>query len=373
MIYLILTWVLAPIIYLRLLFVQRTNPPKKILLIQTAKIGDFICTTPLILALRQSFPSAKLQVLVNPVVESLAKNQPYIDQVTILKGGKISGITDRLTLYKWFRRESFDMTICISPNLLFLLLPFLARISTRAAILPNYSGNTLKLAKPFANVTEQHQSGQMTVETGFKLIKQLGIQIDLPPKRIEYNSAVLNKIKINFPILLKEGRWIGIGISSGNKLKELGQEKITTLILGTINLPDISGVVLIGSGNDKPLAEKIAKAINSDRIIDTTGTFQLDEIPALLDLLILYAGVDSGITYMADARNIPVVDIMGPADHHDQRPTGENATLILSDEPCAPCSHAFKSPYFCTMGTKACIKNVNIQKILTITQEIIRK
>jgi hypothetical protein len=58
---------------------------------------------------------------------------------------------------------------------------------------------------------------------------------------------------------------------------------------------------------------------------------------------------------MADALGVAVVDFMGPADAGDQRPLGRRAMVMRSDEPCAPCSHAFDAPYRCHLGTRACI------------------
>ena len=67
---------------------------------------------------------------------------------------------------------------------------------------------------------------------------------------------------------------------------------------------------------------------------------------------------------MADALGVPVVDFMGPADADDQRPVGRRALVILSNEPCAPCSHTFDAPYRCRLGTRACIVGFPIEEIV---------
>jgi len=72
-----------------------------------------------------------------------------------------------------------------------------------------------------------------------------------------------------------------------------------------------------------------------------------------------YVGVDSGITYLADAFDIPTVDLMGPANADDQRPTGPGALVLRTDLECAPCSHAFRAPYHCARGDRACVTNCN--------------
>ncbi len=100
------------------------------------------------------------------------------------------------------------------------------------------------------------------------------------------------------------------------------------------------------------------------RIMNAAGMLSLQELPALIKRLSLYVGVDSGITYLADALDIPVIDIMGPADPEDQRPTGRKAQIIRTELPCAPCSHAFRAPYHCKIKTRACVVNLQAADVL---------
>ena len=120
MMYLLLTWLLSPLAFLRLARAKTPTAQRNILLIQTAKIGDYICSTPIIEALRKSWPTARICLLVAPVTEPLARHQPGIAQVFVLPGGKVRGAAGRYWLYRLLRRERFDTTICLSPNQAFL-------------------------------------------------------------------------------------------------------------------------------------------------------------------------------------------------------------------------------------------------------------
>lgn len=369
MMYLLLTWLLAPLALLRRTLSGVPSAPANILLIQTAKIGDYICTTPLIRAIRQAHPDARLSLLVNPLVEPLARHQPGVDQVFTLANGHLRGLTGRWKLYRLMRSEGFDTTICISPNQAFLLIPFLAGVRHRASILPNFGGRSYRLATPFLSVAEPHRQGRLMVETGMALLQRLGIKVPLPAKEIEPAPGAGERLDRAFPELCKKG-WLGLGVSSGNKLKELGKDKLTDLLKRLLNSESAPGVVLIGSPADSKLAAELCAATDSTRVIDTTGHIELEDLAALMDRLDIYVGVDSGITYLADARNIPVVDVMGPADPEDQRPTGKHAIIIRTDLACAPCSHAFLAPYDCAIGTRACVKNVQIERIIEAVQQL---
>lgn len=369
MMYLLLTWLLAPLALLRLARGRALISPQNILLIQTAKIGDYICTTPLIRALRSTYPDARLILLVNPLSEPLARYQPGVDEVLTLVGGRISGFSGRLALYRMLRHKRLDTTICISPNQAFLLIPFLAGVRWRASILPNFGGSSYQLATPFLNATETHRQGRMMVETGMALLQRLGVKASLPDKEIVAAPCAEQRVMSVFP-MLATGSWIGLGVSSGNKLKELGHNQLADLIDRLLALDH--GIVLIGSAAEQRLAGELCRAGNSSRLIDSTGRVPLEDLAALIDRLSLYVGVDSGITYLADARGIPVIDIMGPADPEDQRPTGSQAIVIRTELACAPCSHSFLAPYDCAIGTRACVLQTNIQRVAKSAQEMLR-
>ena len=88
MIYLLLTWLLAPLLWLRaaLRGAQRTN---RILVIQTAKIGDFVATTPVFRALRNRLPGTEIVALLHPVNLPLARQLESIDRIVTLRDGRV--------------------------------------------------------------------------------------------------------------------------------------------------------------------------------------------------------------------------------------------------------------------------------------------
>ena len=371
MIHLILTWLLAPLALLRLALSRGPATPQRILLIQTAKIGDYICTTPLVRALRQRYPEAALSLLVHPVNEPLARHQPGGAQVLTLPGGRIRGLAGRLALYRLLRNGRFDTTVCISPNLAFLTLPFLAGVKRRASILPNFGGRSYRLASPFLSASETHRQGRMMIETGMALLRQLGVDGPLPAKEISPAPGAVERIATLLPPPAGPAL-IGVGVSSGNKLKELGQDKLTALVRALLDLDAKSIIVFVGTAGDRALAAAVRSATDPARVIDTTGAVALEDLAALIDRLAVFVGVDSGVTYLADAHGIPVVDIMGPADAEDQRPSGIHAMIINSDVPCAPCSHAFSAPYQCAIGTRVCVVDTHVPGVAEAVRKILK-
>ena len=57
----------------------------KILLIRNDNIGDLICTTPAIEALRKHFRNDQIDIVVNSYNECVIKNNQFINKISIYK------------------------------------------------------------------------------------------------------------------------------------------------------------------------------------------------------------------------------------------------------------------------------------------------
>ncbi len=96
----------------------------RILVIRRDNVGDLVCTTPLIFALRERFPRAHIAALVNTYNEAVLSGNPAVDAVYAYEKGKhrgekrsiISVYADRLKLMMNLRREKFDYAILATPG-----------------------------------------------------------------------------------------------------------------------------------------------------------------------------------------------------------------------------------------------------------------
>ena len=82
----------------------------RILIIQTAFLGDVILATPVVSELKRVYPSAEIDFLVKKGTESLLANNPKINTVyTFDKSkGKLRGIR---SFIRPFRKNEYDLTI----------------------------------------------------------------------------------------------------------------------------------------------------------------------------------------------------------------------------------------------------------------------
>ncbi|MBI3756056.1 MAG: glycosyltransferase family 9 protein [Deltaproteobacteria bacterium] len=364
MIYIILTYLFSPLIYILLFF--RKNKARRILVIQTAKIGDIICSTSVFRAIKKKYPYAHLSALVNPVAIELLEYNPYINEIVSLDNGFYKGFTGKMRLAKMFRNGRYDIAISLNPTVPFTLAVFWALIPVRLSLMPDFAGITYKLASVFSTYFERHRRGRLVAETYMAMLKAIGIDDDDISKDVFHSPDADDKVeRFLTPELrtLNSKLKIGLAVTSGNKLKEWGAENMAVLADKLITELGV-GVILIGAKRDRDVADEISSLVeHKSKMIDTVGKFNLAELPPLIERLSLFIGVDTGIAYMADALNIPIVNIAGPSDMEDQRPTGRKVFIIQKKLSCVPCSHTFKAPYECRYGHRKCITDITIEEV----------
>jgi ADP-heptose:LPS heptosyltransferase len=99
------------------------HPNPKILIIRRDNIGDLVCTTPLIAALRQRFPEGWLGALVNSYNAPVLDGNPDLDEVFVYTKAKHRGQNEslpgilwrRLMMMRQLRRMQLDDVILAAP------------------------------------------------------------------------------------------------------------------------------------------------------------------------------------------------------------------------------------------------------------------
>ncbi|QER42694.1 glycosyltransferase family 9 protein [Thermodesulfobacterium sp. TA1] len=369
MIYLFLSYLFFPLIKLLSLLRGKDKPFKKILVIQAAKIGDFICSTHLFREIKKTYPNSRLTVMVNPIVKEIAELNPYIDEVIPISSKGYKGFLGKIRLANLIRKGRYDVGITLNPNLPFTIGMLWGLIPIRLTVMPNFCGLTFRLASKFFTKLEPHASGRLVVETYLKLLNHIDIKTDNIAKEV-YQSIEADKRVSEFLGLINKPL-IGIAVSSGNKLKEIASKKIAEIIDQILKEID-AYIVLIGSAQDKLKAQEVLSLVKvKERILDSTGRFNLGELPALIKKLSVFIGVDTGITYMADALKVPIVYIPGPIDTSEQRPVESRMISIFHRLSCMPCSFVFKTTSFCKYNSKDCINLVTSEEIVLAVKKLL--
>lgn len=338
---------------------------RTILLVQTGKIGDFVCTTPLFRELRRAYPEAHIVLALHPVNAALAAQLPFFDQLLEIPSGSLSGWRHKWLWIRQIKAMQPDLAICCSGGLAWPFILAMSGIPRRLGLTPNFMGRSTRFAQRLWTDSVVHDGGQLIGSSYARLLAVLGVTGQDRAKVLQASPGAASHVDA---FLSERGhpaayRLAGVAISAANKLKELGQPMLDGVCRQLLAGDPALSIVLLGGPGDRPLATALIEQLASARVIDSCGVFALEEVPALLQRLDVFVGVDSGLTYMADTFDIPLVSLAGPCNMQETRPLNRHAVILQETLPCIPCAHIFKAPYACRIGTRACIANVQPETI----------
>jgi ADP-heptose:LPS heptosyltransferase len=360
MFYLWLTWLVSPL--LRIMAGRATAEPQRILVIQMAKIGDLLCATPVFREIKTRYPQAHLAVMATAQNVPLLRANPQVNGVVVAEAKTFRGLGGKWRLIHLLRQGRYDTVVCLNAGAAYAVAALWALTPRRLAVQSNFGGMSHQLAARLWSEVEIHRSDRLIQATYLALLTRLGISAGRLDKEVFTAHGAAGKADAVLGQVT--GVLVGIGVSSANRLKALGSEKIIAVARQMLAARPAARLVLIGSDEDKSQAAEIASQLPPGTVIDACGAVGIAELPALLQRLTVFIGVDSGVTYMADALNLPIVSVAGPVDMQETRPLGNHVIILQrTDLPCAPCSHTFDAPYTCRVGTRACIEGIDARQI----------
>ena len=320
---------------------------KKILLIQTAFIGDVILATPLIEKLHQHYPDARIDFLLRKGNESLLKNHPFLNEVLIWNK-KQNKTKNLFSLLLQIRRKKYDVVINSQRFLSTGLLTAFSDGKQRIG----FDKNPLSFffTKKIKHQIADNQQLTHEVQRNHALISHL---TDAPPAlpKLYPSDSDFEKIKeLNLAPIKKQ--YICIAPTSVWFTKQLPAEKWLKLIA---KLPLQNDIYLLGAPSDMTACEKIKRASNHPKIHNLAGQLSLLQSAALMrDAMMNYVN-DSAPLHLASAMNAPVTGVFcSTIPSFGFTPLSSVRRVLETKEKldCRPCGlHGFKK---CPKGHFRC-------------------
>jgi len=367
------------------------SPIKKILLIQTAFIGDVILITPLINGLKMIYPEATLDVVVIPKCESILKNNPHVRKIYCFD--KKKGL---LTLYRLIfaiRSERYDLSVSPHSSLRSGLIPSLAGIPHRIGFQRNLQRYLLTKSIIHAPVSEHLHK----VVKNLSLLKILPLELrEQKPIDHKYMYLADNNGK-SFQIPLQttiyplpenhqctEEVLQSLPKSKGVIVLAPGSVWFTKrwsihrfLVLAERLVEAGFAIVLTGSADEYSICEYIHSAVQtrfpekSGAILCKAGEFSLLDSVALIRQVSLVVCNDSGTLHMANATQTPVFAFFGPTTQDiGYFPFGEQDFVFEVDLSCRPCgSHGGR---YCPQHHHNCMQMISVDTVYEKVVEFFR-
>jgi heptosyltransferase-2 len=297
---------------------------QKILIIQTAFIGDVILATPLIGNLKTQFPDAKIDFLVKNGNQSLLRNDPNLNEILVFD--KKKKVASLLELLKKIRANKYDLVINLHRFASSGILTFLSGAKQKLGFKKN----------PFSFAYTQsfpHEigNGKHEVDRNLELIKHLTSSLNRQPKLYpskEDFEAIKTYHTENYYCLAPASVWF-----TKQAPKEIWLKLIAKLSA------ENSTIYLLGGPDDKELCEEIKLKTNAQKVINLAGKLSLMQSAALMKDAKRNFVNDSGPLHLASAMNAPVSAFFcSTTPLFGFGPLSDDSEIIeVENLPCRPC------------------------------------
>lgn len=309
----------------------------KILIIRRDNIGDLICTTPLIRALRLAYPQAQLDILVNSYNKAAVEHNPDLDNIYCYTKGKHrtfkqslwSVHVQRIKTLWILRQNRYDYIILAQAS--FSIYPFrLAKWIKPQAIIgyaPENTVSPIQLTHPISTSVFTQQTHE--VERVLKLLMPLSVKYDLlTPLVLKASTQLAEALKqkltfrSNAPI-------IGIHISARKVDQRWPTEYFIELIRELDQKSFYQFMLFWSPGNennkhhpgDDLKAQQIIAALPNIPLLPCP-TERLEELIAAMSLCDAVICSDGGAMHVAAGLGKPIVCFFGSSNAKQWHPWG---------------------------------------------------
>jgi len=332
---------------------------KKILIIQSASLGDVILATPLIEKLHRFYPKARIDFLLKYGYEDLLRGHPYLKFVMVWD--KTEKKYHHLKeLVQIVRDNKYDLMVNTQRFASSGLITALSGAKHRVG----FRKNPLSL---FFTKRVKHKIGKLAggpheIERNLKLIEHLtDSTLDMP-------ALYPSKHDIARVSQYKTKKYITVSPASLWFTKQYPWEKWVEFVASVDN--DIT-VYFLGSAKDKALCDNIIVQSGHTNCLNLAGKLSLPESAALIkDALLNYTN-DSAPMHLASAMNARVAAIFcSTVPEFGFGPLSETSFVIQTEKKldCRPCGlHGRKA---CPKGHFDCGKTIQNKQLLEVLQKV---
>ena len=314
------------------------------LVVRFSSLGDVLLTTPLLRALRTSFPEADITVATKDLYAPLFTGNPSVNRVVELKTGE-----DILPYAARLREHRYDLCMDLHDSL---------RSKALRALVPGkwqgFSKGRIARGVMIATGLSLYGKTRSMAERYFEASRGLKVRPDGQPPEVflsvEEETGLHEEIG--------PSRLVALAPGASRNTKRWPAERWQELA-GMLDARQIR-VAWCGTAAEKNLAGEAPG-------IRTFG-YPLRKSAALLKLASAVVANDSGPMHLATAVGTPVVAMFGPTVRQfGFAPYSKNAIVVERSVGCRPCS-AYGSKK-CPLGHHRCMKEIDPAEILGRIEE----
>ncbi len=341
----------------------------RILIIRPSSMGDVVMASSLLNPLKTAYPNASIAWLLEAPLLDLLRAHPLVaevlpwDKKAWKQGWKSRRIVRLLSSVREFRKlmlsKKFDLALEAQGLLRGRMLAWLSGARKRIGFESKEPGSFL-----LTRVISRGPNDKRLGSEYYYMMKAMGVEPS-PPFRpylvVPQGCAESSKGK-----LMKKGlgnKYAVLCPFTTRPQKHWFDDRwahLARLIYERFSLPS----VLMGGPQDRGRAELIAES-SKGAAVSLAGQTTLGEAMAVVRDCSVMVGVDTGLTHMGAAFDVPTVALFGATCPYLHTHT-DKFVVLYHELDCSPCK---RSPV--CEGDFRCMKNIEVKEVLDAVEKVL--
>lgn len=330
---------------------------KRILIIQTASLGDVILATPLIEKLHYHYPNTKIDFLLKYGYEGVLRRHPKLHHVIVWDKTE-NKYKNLFELIRIFREKRYDLIVNVQR---FFSSGLITSLSGAEHTI-GFNKNPLSV---FFSERVKHRIGNSKdnpheTERNLKLIEKLTNSEQFPMKLypLQHDYARVSQYKTK--------RYITVSPASLWFTKQFPKERWVEFVQ---KLDDELTIYFLGSNKEEHLVNEIIDKSGHQNSLNLSGKLSILESTALMQDSVMNYVNDSAPMHMASSVNAPVAAIFcSTIPEFGFGPRSERSYIIQTskDLKCRPCGlHGLKT---CPEKHYECANTISIEQMVNLAE-----
>lgn len=347
------------------------RPVRRILVIKFLGLGSVLLATPMLRALRERWPEARITFLTFASNAELVSRLECVDEVVTVSRGSLRGLLAAVpALLLRLRRGRFDVVLDLEfySRLSSLVawasgarrrVGFFVRARWRGSLLsdPVYFNPTLPFGRAVLALLKP--LGVPEPDTGRLAAPRLGtaeaataaarlLSLGVPA------TGTLVAVNVNASDLCEERRWPADRFA---RLVERFPGEIAP----------VDRFVFLGAPGEEPavhaVLDRLAPEVRA-ACLDLSGRTSPLELVVLLRRCALLVSNDSGPLHLAAALRVPTASFYGPETPALYGPVGDNHLVFYAGHWCSPCLSVYNAKIAMCRGENECMRRIGLDEVV---------
>lgn len=299
-------------------------------------VGDAVMALPFLSSLRLNAPRSEITLITRPFLADFYSHVVACNRVIALdeRHGR-HGLWSVWRNGMMLRPQHYDLAFCLPPSFGAALMMRLAGVGRRVGHSSDRRGWLLTDTIPYLpNGKRPHRA------LGYLALLNLVFENSRIDTELQYDCGGDARVTVD-SIFSQRGlggsdRILALAPGAAQPNKLWRSDRFAAI--GQCWLQEESArVVIVGGEGDRAVAEAVATAIGSDRVVNLCGAGSLPVAGETIRRATIFVGNDSGLSHLASAVGTPVVVISGPGDPTEVAPFGKGALTVKKALYCSPC------------------------------------